>query len=215
MQRLTSTQSLIAPQEAQGVGGGDETLRRDLDPRHDLLVRLALTLSACQSDPKVEHVREGRETLKELHARTRQLQRSLQLTLGPWSRDANAERIALSNAMRPYQDRYLNPDDTQAMRQIMEKPPQVWVRTSQDENHSDTVAISGSDLTGWGFNAPCVGSFHGDRLDTVQAVADLMARLKGFRMVDESPSSVESALQILAPGFSPTATSLIQRGDRP
>lgn len=218
MQKLTLTSARLptaAHQEAQGDGGGDETLKRDRDPRQDLLVRLALTLSECQSDPKVEHVREGQATLRDLYVQARQLQRTLQLTLCPWFRDANAERIALANAMKPYRDRYLSPDNAQAMRQIMDTPPQVWVRASQDENHSYTVAISGSDLTGWEFSAPWLGTFHGDRLDTVQAVADLMARLKGFRMVDESPSSVESALQVMVPSSSPTATSLPQRGGRP
>lgn len=138
----------------------DETAKRTL------LMELATALVGSPQDTRSTSVGEAKSTLESLREQTKALERELEMTLSDWCE------------VFPHYDRKTGSSGSALVRRDKLKG-------------SEVLAIRGDRRVGWvvqffpGGSSIC-NTFHHMDLDVVKAMSDLMARVSGYRMVDDA-----------------------------
>lgn len=164
------TQGAQSPTATRAVF--DETAKRTL------LMELATALVGSPQDTRSASVGEAKSTLESLREQTKALERELEMTLSDWCEVSH------------YYDRKTGSSGSAIVRR-------------NKLNGSEVVAIRGDRRVGWVVQffpreSPVCNTFHHMDLDVVKAMSDLMARVSGYRMVDDArapapPASAPSA----------------------
>lgn len=158
-------QGAQAPTAARPVF--DETAKRAL------LMNLATALVGSPQDTRSTSVHEAKSTLESLREQTRALERDLELTLSDW------REVSL------HYDRKFDSTGPAIVRH-------------DKLNNLAVLIIRGGGRSGYVLQfitrkAPVDNTFHHMDLDVVKAMGDLMARVSGYRMVDDTSTAAPPA----------------------
>lgn len=217
---MLSITGAVLPQDTQlqpgsqaGSKGGSRErgdagqAERDTDrAKKDMLVKLAGEVVQAPRDVGEDLVAAAQARCVALQAEANRLAWELAQTLGPWVLDRHlTDRVKRERSDERAKGRSLMMLTREQMdEEIADRHFEVWVRQRMD-SHRPAVIVQGSPTIGWKFGTHeevysgyqitrvshgAIGSFdHGD-LSVCKAMADMMARLKGFRMTDPQPVDV-------------------------